>query len=758
VNLQRKILLVVGLAVILLSTGLYLTLRFAVLAGFDRLERQTLFRNVGRVIKALEDDLEALAITSEDWGSWDETCDFMTGRNPGFPAANLMTSTFRNLRLDFMVFVDPAGDIRLGREYDAESDQTRPLSERVTQALQIPGPLFPLPDTQTVQGLILCAPHPVLVVSHPILTSHNEGPPRGVLILGRALDRRAVQALGDRTYITVDILPIHPLRGIDKAVGERLLRHESPQTLADPGDGRHLYGYHLLRDVNRQPIALARVIFPREIYLMARTSVNLMIWLVVGVSIILGMLALALVRQLILVNLVQSLDSLNTGIFRIAKDGNPARRVKHAGQDEMSELADGINRMLDTLEQAQTRLRESENRYRSLVESAPDAIFTLDPRGYIESMNSTTTRRLQPADAPAAPATLEGLFPGEAAALLQPALDRIWAGGEAIHSIEVRRAESGTDRWFAVSLAPVRHDRQILQVLGIARDITDRVQAEHRAREQQQQLIQAHKLMALGTLVSGVAHEINNPNNVIMLNTPLIRRALDRLIPYAAAQARQHPEQGPAPEAIAPLPEMLRGIEEASRRIQKIVESLKDFARPNPNRLNERVDLKSTLEAALQLLDHPLHRATRRFSWQCPVGLPALTGNKQRLEQVFINLLQNACQALPDPEQAITLTVLPPGPSDRFIRILIRDEGIGIPAEHLPHLATPFFTTKRDRGGTGLGLSISLGILKEHGGDLAFDSQPGRGTTAIVTLPCPPQSAIEMPASTGHNPDQSVTP
>jgi polar amino acid transport system substrate-binding protein len=128
-----------------------------------------------------------------------------------------------------------------------------------------------------------------------------------------------------------------------------------------------------------------------------------------------------------------------------------------------------------------------------------------------------------------------------------------------------------------------------------------------------------------------------------------------------------------------------------------------------------------------------------------------LTGNKQRLEQVFINLLQNACQALPDPECKITLTVEAPTRPDQPIRVLIRDEGIGIPPDHLPLLTMPFFTTQRARGGTGLGLSISLGILKEHGGDLAFESQPGVGTTVIVTLPTRRDSSIETPTRPVHN-------
>ncbi|HEY5512648.1 MAG TPA: HAMP domain-containing sensor histidine kinase, partial [Geomonas sp.] len=115
-------------------------------------------------------------------------------------------------------------------------------------------------------------------------------------------------------------------------------------------------------------------------------------------------------------------------------------------------------------------------------------------------------------------------------------------------------------------------------------------------------------------------------------------------------------------------------------------------------------------------------------------AIPLIRGSAQRIEQVVVNLVMNACQALPGPDRAIELaTFVVPG--ENAVVLEVRDQGTGISPEHMPHLSDPFFTTKRESGGTGLGLSVSQGIVKEHGGSLTFSSAPGAGTTARLTLP-----------------------
>jgi polar amino acid transport system substrate-binding protein len=271
---------------------------------------------------------------------------------------------------------------------------------------------------------------------------------------------------------------------------------------------------------------------------------------------------------------------------------------------------------------------------------------------------------------------------------------------------------------------------------SLAREVEARRVANEELREHQAQLVQADKLAALGTLVSGVAHEINNPNGLVLLDLPLVRDALrDALDELEARGADGLALAGlPFARVREELPRVLDEMQAGSRRIKHIVEDLKDFARREDHPRLDPVDLSAVARGAAGLARHALAQATRRFELDLAPDLPPVLGSAQRLEQVVVNLLLNACEALPDADRAVRLVTRAERGAGRVI-LEVRDEGVGIPAEHLRHIEEPFFTTKRTAGGTGLGLSVSASIVKQHGGALEFESSPGVGTTARLALP-----------------------
>jgi len=282
------------------------------------------------------------------------------------------------------------------------------------------------------------------------------------------------------------------------------------------------------------------------------------------------------------------------------------------------------------------------------------------------------------------------------------------------------------------------HRQVALRTADLTREIAERTAAEQELRRNQQQLVQADKMAALGILVSGVAHEINNPNGLILLNMPILKDVCND----ALEQLEQHcPDQ----EALQlgglgygrvkqELPLMLEEMQDGARRIKRIVDDLKDFARQDDAALMEPLDLNQVTQAAVRLVDRSLRGATNRFEAVYDESLPLIRGSSQRIEQVLVNLLLNACQALTDQQRGIYLRTFS-DPDHQRVGVSVRDEGCGIAPEHLDRLTDPFFTTKRETGGTGLGLSVSAGIVKEHGGSLHFSSPPGHGTTVTVLLP-----------------------
>ena len=251
-------------------------------------------------------------------------------------------------------------------------------------------------------------------------------------------------------------------------------------------------------------------------------------------------------------------------------------------------------------------------------------------------------------------------------------------------------------------------------------------------------MIQADKMASLGILVSGVAHEINNPNNFITFNTPILANIWEDAIPILK---KAHEESGEVNLGAYPfdkldevVPRLLSGISNGADRIKNIVGNLKAFANPESGDNFTKVDINSVLESATILLSNEIRNHTKYFSVEYGVELPPFLGNYQKIEQVMINLINNACQALSDTERAIRVKTEYDAKMQR-IRLIVVDEGEGISPENLEKILDPFFTTKRGMGGTGLGLSVSFKIVEEHQGTLDFSSIEGKGTTAIMLLP-----------------------
>ena len=269
-------------------------------------------------------------------------------------------------------------------------------------------------------------------------------------------------------------------------------------------------------------------------------------------------------------------------------------------------------------------------------------------------------------------------------------------------------------------------------------DITEYKRSEELSKLREQQLIQAEKMATIGILATGIAHEINNPNNFILLNGKIISKVWKDIMPILEQYYENNGEFTlagiPYTNSKEKISQLISGISEGAMRIKKIVKSLKDFAHQDKGDLNQSVDINSVVESSILIVNNLIKKSTNCFSVNCGKNMPAVNGNFQQLEQVVINLITNSCQALNEKEKRIIVSTSHDKDSDSVI-IKVYDEGIGISNENLKHIFDPFFSTRRDTNGTGLGLSISYNIVKNHGGDLKFTSKLGKGTTAVISLP-----------------------
>ena len=286
-----------------------------------------------------------------------------------------------------------------------------------------------------------------------------------------------------------------------------------------------------------------------------------------------------------------------------------------------------------------------------------------------------------------------------------------------------------------------------LRTEELAKEIAERKEAHKELETRQKQLLQADKMASLGHLVSGIAHELNNPNGLLLLNIPLLVDAFNEIHPILEERFKETGDFSvaglPYSRMRVELPQLLGETTEAARQIKSIVEDLRDFSRQSDEAL-QCCSINALATNALRLVRKSVEKATSNFSVTLETGLPAVTANPQRIEQVVINLILNACQALEHRNATIALKSGYDS-SEGMVFLEISDEGIGIPEENMVHITDPFFTTKRSTGGTGLGLSVSAGIVRSHNGTLTFVSTPGKGTTVTLSLPATPCAPEESP-------------
>lgn len=418
---------------------------------------------------------------------------------------------------------------------------------------------------------------------------------------------------------------------------------------------------------------------------------------------------------------VQSFNEMGThlkGAFR------EQRRINEQLRQEIAERR-----------RAEVALRRSERKFKDLyqefqviLDGIPDALTLLSPDLQVVWANRGAAALLNKESTELSGRHCYSLWQGRSAACEDCLGEACFEGGEPLEGI--RKTADG--RIWGKKVFPLKDgDGRVINVIEWTSDITDKVKLAEAAEA-------ASRLASLGELSAGVAHEINNPNAMILLNTPVLQRAFEASRPILEEHCRQNGDfdlGGMAySELLNEVPTLFVGITDSAERIRRIVDDLKDFVREESHEPAEVLILNEAVKTAARLAGGAIKKATDDFSIRYGENLSPVRGERQKIEQVLVNLIMNACQALPDRSRGISVTTAF-DPSREANIVTVRDAGVGIETRHLSSIADPFFTTKRESGGTGLGLSISTRIVKKYGGSLVFDSTPGKGTTVILALP-----------------------
>ncbi len=406
-------------------------------------------------------------------------------------------------------------------------------------------------------------------------------------------------------------------------------------------------------------------------------------------------------------------------------------------------IAVAICRDITSTHEAEMSLQKSRKQYKSLsdrfgavLEAIPDALYEVNKSGVIVWANTGCAK----------------LFGLPKELLIGKKCSDFLLSSDDDKSIALQTLESGKSHqkevsyvndstWMLRSFA-VKTDKNCVQEVVISGiDMT----AQKRLSET---VCRNSHLTALGTITAGVAHEINNPNNFIMLNSPLLAEIIKAWMPPLANYYQKNPEADCCgfsfPELEEIVPNLLHGIYEGSERIRRIVSLLREFSLQSRQQNFVEQNINALVENAFLLCRSQLKKYTCRTEINLGLSLPEILANGGQIEQVLINILLNAAESLRSEQGLIEVSTLL-SQDEKNIIVTVKDEGEGMSKKHLSQIFYPFFSTKQDKGGTGLGLSVSHSIIQAHRGEIYFTSKEGLGTTATISLPV--ASACDLDSS-----------
>ncbi|MDJ0764502.1 MAG: 7TM diverse intracellular signaling domain-containing protein [Myxococcota bacterium] len=255
----------------------------------------------------------------------------------------------------------------------------------------------------------------------------------------------------------------------------------------------------------------------------------------------------------------------------------------------------------------------------------------------------------------------------------------------------------------------------------------------------EQQMMRADKMVALGQIMAGVAHEINNPNNFIHFNLPIMKKYVAAMAPMIEHHRNQNPDlkllNMPYDVFIDDVYKLIDNMQHGSKRITKIVGELKEYVHGGEGEQKQMTPIEPVVDQVVALVGKQVLKTVKRFDVSVADGLPRILMNSGKIEQVLVNLIINAGHAADKEDAWIKLTAQKSSKQAHQVEVRIEDNGTGIPKDVQRRIFDPFFTTKERGVGTGLGLSISQKTVVDHGGTLTVESEVGQGTCFTLALP-----------------------
>jgi PAS domain S-box-containing protein len=708
-SLRGKTLLIILVAMFGLVGGLYTLAGVLLLRGYSNLEADFARRDIDRASSALMNELAALDRSEIDYSAWDQTYLFVQGKNNRFPVADLPPIAMGQMKLNFVVLLDNAGREIFSRGYNLVTLEEAPLPIGLREQLKPGSPILTHESPSSkLDGILMLSSGPVLIDSRPVVTTNSEGPIVGTMVIGRSLDADELLRLSEMTHLSVGVFPF------DSPGVPEELRHSADKQSTESVTPVEALGkdqvaaFRKFKDIYGNPAIVLRVQNQRDIYQQGQTTLLQFLLLLLAAGFTFGAITLYLLERTVL----SRIANMSDGITRIGTSGDLSARLNFTGKDEVAFLGSAINGMLEDLGRASIERHEGRTRLGVMIEKVPAVLWTTDKDLRFTSNMGAALENLGLHSNQLVGISLEEYFGIQA-----PDFPAIVAHRKALAGKSVAYEIEWAKRIFDSHVQPLRSsDGEIIGVIGVALDITDRkVLAD--------QLRQSQKMQAIGQLAGGVAHDFNNLLMVVKGHAEIL---LDRLT------------------ESSPLRHNVEQVDKATDRAAGLTRQLLAFSRMQV--LHARVlDLNEVVAGMIKMFSRVIG-ADIEMAFLPGAKLGRVKADPGQIEQVLLNLVVNARDAMAkggrltietsnvqiDRDYGAKHHNIEPGP---WVMLTVTDTGCGMDAETQSHIFEPFFTTKEQGKGTGLGLATVYGVVKQSGGFIYVYSEIDHGTTFKIYLP-----------------------
>jgi PAS domain S-box-containing protein len=716
-GLRTKVFLIISITFVVLFLGQLLIARFTLFEGQLNLLKRRAYVNAERTEKVLFNEIAQLDARAKDWTEWHDTYQFVKDSNAVYSSPNLVTETFTDLNLNFLIVADTTGKIVYAQEFDLQKQQLKALSKELIALISQKhlSLLRPSPSNARVAGIILLDKEAMLISARAILPSLEKGTVGGTLIMGRLLNGKQFEKLSQIMQLN---LTSYSYNDPQLPADFRLAKSQfssgkaiAVQSLAD----NTIVSYLLVRDILGKPALVIRIDMDASIYTQIRGAFNYYSWTTLIIGLVFCLLFLLLLNRLIL----SRVSYLIRKVSQISSTGNLSIRIALLGNDELSSLASTLNQMLKQLQQSQKAYQESEERYFLAVAGANDGIWDwnisnnqiyFSPRwkailGYEDEEISNDLdewfQRIHPQE-------IEPLKWGI----------EIHLNGQTPHfeyEYQIRHKD-GTYRWVLCRGLAVLDEAGIAyRMAGSMSDITKRKITENALAQRTIELTRSNAELEQFAYVA--SHDLQEPLRKI-------ETFGDRL---KAKFGHQLNEQGN---------DYIERMQMSARRLRTLIEDLLDFSRvTRRSQPFILVNLNAVIDEIICDLEGQINATKGTIE---VAKLPSIEADSLQMRQLFQNLLSNALKfsrKSETPRIAIECSILKS--PQQWCEIAVKDNGIGFDEKYSDRIFQVFqrLHGRSEYEGTGIGLAICAKIVARHGGSLCAKSIPGVGSTFIVQLP-----------------------